>query len=210
MKILMAYPNLPLMMSPAISVAIFNAISKRRGVEYRVFETTEYSDEYSNRHIKLAKFGANRGNEKDERDSEYFNVKPESEIVPDFVACVEEYQPDVIVMSMQEDVFHVAEKLLDSIKDKNIPHLIGGIFPSQAPDVVLKSPLIKHIAVYEGEYTFDKMITAWQEGKPISSVDGVWWKDENGRTRRNKPNPLCDITDVTPDFSCYENKKSEI
>ena len=63
----MAYPNLPLMMSPAISVAIFNAISKRRGVEYKVFETTEYSNEYSNRHIKLAKFGANRGNEKDVR-----------------------------------------------------------------------------------------------------------------------------------------------
>mgnify|MGYP000029416495 CR=1 FL=1 len=207
MKILMAYPNLPLMMSPAISVAIFNAICKKREVEYKVFETTEYSDEYSNRHIKLAKFGANRGNEKDERDSEYFNVKPESQIIPDFLEVVEEYQPDIIVMSMQEDVFHVAEKLLEAIEDKNIPHLIGGVFPSQAPEVVLKSKFINHIAVYEGEYTFDKMITAWQEGKPISSVDGVWWKDETGRVRRNKPNPLCNVDDIIPDFSCYEDKR---
>jgi radical SAM superfamily enzyme YgiQ (UPF0313 family) len=207
MKILMAYPNLPLMMSPAISVAIFNAICKKREVEYKVFETTEYSDEYSNRHIKLAKFGANRGNEKDERDSEYFNVKPESQIIPDFLEVVEDYKPDIIVMSMQEDVFHVAEKLLEAIEDKNIPHLIGGVFPSQAPEVVLKSKFINHIAVYEGEYTFDKMITAWQEGKPISSVDGVWWKDETGRVRRNKPNPLCNVDDIIPDFSCYEDKR---
>src|SRR6056300_750542 len=187
MKILMAYPNHPLMMSPDISVAIFNAISKRRGVEYKVFETTEYSNEYSNRHIKLAKFGANRGNEKDERDSEYFNVKPEGEIIPDFIKVVEEYEPDVIVMSMQEDVFDIAEKLLESIKDKNIPHLIGGVFPSQAPEVVLKSPLINAIAVYEGEETFNKLITAWQEGKSITTVDGVWWKDDEGKIRRNKP-----------------------
>lgn len=207
MKILMVYPNLPLMMAPAISVAIFHTISKRRGVEYKIFETTEYSDEYSNRHIKMAEFGANRGNQKDERDSEYFEVKPESEIIPDFIKTIDEYAPDVIVMSMQEDVFHVGEKLLETIHDRNIPHLIGGVFPSQAPDVVLSSPYIKNIAMYEGEHTFDRMITAYQEGKPISSVDGVWWKDDFGLIHKNKPNPLCNISDITPDFSCYENKR---
>lgn len=207
MKILMVYPNLPLMMSPAISVGLFNAISKRRGVEYRVFETTEYSNDYSNRHIKMSEMGGNRGNEGDKRDEEYFTIKPESQILPDFLECVEEYQPDVIVMSMQEDVFSLGVKLLASIEDKNIPHLIGGVFPSQAPDVVLASKHIQNIAMYEGEHTFDKMITAVQNGKPISSVDGVWWKDDEGKIRKNKPNPLCDIGDITPDFSCYENKR---
>jgi hypothetical protein len=37
MKVLMVYPNLPMMMAPAISVALFNTISKEEGVEYRVF-----------------------------------------------------------------------------------------------------------------------------------------------------------------------------
>lgn len=207
MKILMVYPNLPLMMAPAISVAIFNAISKRRGVEYRVFETTEYSDEYSNRHIKMAEYGANRGNGTSTRDEEVFDIKPENQIIPDFITCVDEYQPDVIVMSMQEDVFHIATKLLEAIEDRGIPHLIGGVFPSQAPEVVLASPLIKHIAVFEGEHTFDNLITAWQNGEPINSIDGVWWKDKFGLVQKNKPNPLCDVSKITPDFSCYENKR---
>ena len=57
------------------------AISKEEGVDYRVFETTEYSDKFSNKHIQLAAVGANRGNEKNERDDEYYETKPESEII---------------------------------------------------------------------------------------------------------------------------------
>ena len=207
MKILMVYPNLPLMMAPAISVAIFNAISKKRGVDYRVFETTEYSDEYSNRHIKMAEYGANRGNGTSTRDEEVFDIKPENQIIPDFIKCVDDFNPDVIVMSMQEDVFHIAEKLLDAISDRNIPHLIGGVFPSQAPEVVLKSPLIKHIAVFEGEKTFNNLIDTWESKTELSKIAGTWYKDDQGVIHKNPANPLCDVTEIIPDFSCYENKR---
>ena len=44
-KILVCYPNLPLMMSPAISVALFHAIAKDEGCDFRIFETTQYSSE---------------------------------------------------------------------------------------------------------------------------------------------------------------------
>jgi len=207
MKILMVYPNLPLMMAPAISVAIFNAISKKRGVDYRVFETTEYSDEYSNRHIKMAEYGANRGNGTSTRDEEVFDIKPENQIIPDFIKCVDDFNPDVIVMSMQEDVFHIAEKLLNAISDRNIPHLIGGVFPSQAPEVVLKSPLIKHIAVFEGEKTFNNLIDTWESKTELSKIAGTWYKDDQGVIHKNPANPLCDVTEIIPDFSCYENKR---
>ena len=59
-KILIVYPNLPLMMSPAISVAIINAICKREKCDVKLFETTQYSDEYDNKHIRLAEIGAVR------------------------------------------------------------------------------------------------------------------------------------------------------
>lgn len=207
MKILMAYPNLPLMMAPAISVAIFNAICKSRGVNYKVFETTEYSDEYSNRHIKMAEYGANRGNGISTRDEEVFNIKPLKQIIPDFIECVDSFNPDIIVMSVQEDVFHIAEKLLSAVDDRNIPHLIGGVFPSQAPDIVLKSPFVKHIAVFEGEHTFYNLIDAWQSGASLTNIAGTWYKDKKGVVHKNAANPLCDITKITPDFSCYENKR---
>ena len=207
MKVLMVYPNMPLMMSPSIAVGLFNAISKEQGVEYRVFETTEYSDEYENRHIKLAAVGANRGNKGDLRDDEIFTIKPTSEIIPDFVDFVEDYQPDILLMSLQEDVFRIAEQLLASIEYMNIPHLIGGVFCNNAPDLVLESPYINNICTFEGEVMYRKIIAALKEGKDITSVDGVMWKNAEGKTKKNKPNPLCNISEVTPDFQCFENKR---
>ena len=42
-KLLLVYPNLPLMMSPAMSMAILNAIGKREECEVEIFETTQDS-----------------------------------------------------------------------------------------------------------------------------------------------------------------------
>ena len=129
MKVLMAYPNLPLMMVPAISVALFNAIAKQEGVDFKLFETTEYSEEYQNRHIQMAKLGANRGPGKlGEGDEDYFFIKPPHKIIPDFIKIVEEYQPDLILVHMQEDVVQIGLRMLESIKDKNIPHICGGVY----------------------------------------------------------------------------------
>lgn len=205
MKILMAYPNLPLMMAPAISVGIFNTICKEMGHEFKLFETTEYSDEYKNRHIKMSEIGASRGPGVNGRDEEYFDIKPKDRIIPDFVEIVEEYKPDMIWMSMQEDVYHIAVEMLESIKDKNIPHLIGGVFPSQAPDIVMANPLINCIAVHEGENTVRQVLG--NKNHWWFHSDGLWWKDDAGGIHKNKPSQLCNIGEVTPDFGCYENKR---
>ena len=135
-KILIVYPNLPLMMSPAISVAIINAICKRVKCDVKLFETTQYSDEYDNKHIRLAEIGAVRSN-KDDEVKDMFHIKPTQRIVPDFIECVSKYEPDLILMSVQEDVFGMATNLLDSIKDLNIRHILGGILPISDPSFVI-------------------------------------------------------------------------
>lgn len=63
-KILLTYPNLPLMMSPAMSMGLFNAIAKRMGCEVKLFETTQYSEQYNNRHIRMTEIGASRQKQK--------------------------------------------------------------------------------------------------------------------------------------------------
>jgi radical SAM superfamily enzyme YgiQ (UPF0313 family) len=205
----MAYPNLPLMMTPALAVALFNTICKEEGAEFRLFETTQYSKEYENRHIALSKVGANRGNQRGDTDADYFDVKPPEKIVPDFIQTVEEYQPDLILMYAQEDVVQIALKLLDSIKDKNIPHIVGGVYAMSVPEELLSEPLVNIICRYEGEEVVRQAIRSFREKRAITSIDGIWWKDENGKIHRNKPAKLVDITEVEPDYSCYENNRWE-
>lgn len=201
-KILLVYPNLPLMMAPSIAMGIFTAIAKQEGCEVDIFETTQYSDAYSNRHIRMTEIGANRPN-KDEEVKDMFFIQSQDRIFPDFIKKVEEYKPDLILMSVQEDVWKMARNLLEKIHDKNIPHILGGIFCTSAPEIALSSPYVKVVARHEGERTVLQAINCLKEGKPITDIDGIWYKDENDKIVKKPPQKLCDITQITPDFSCF-------
>jgi radical SAM superfamily enzyme YgiQ (UPF0313 family) len=205
-KILIVYPNLPLMMAPAISVGIFNALCKREECELKLFETTEYSDQYSNRHIRMTEIGANRQN-KDEEVKDMFHIKPTSEIIPDFIKLIDVYNPDLILMSVQEDVWGMAQTLLESIKKYNIPNVLGGIFPTSAPHIVLNNPNVTYIAQHEGENIVLDLINALKNHTPFKKINGLCWKDRFGLIQKNPPPKLCNISDLTPDFTCFEDKR---
>lgn len=190
------------MMAPAISVGIFTAICKKNNVQVKVFETTQYSDEYSNRHIRMTEIGASRQN-KTEEIKDMFYIKPSDQIIPDLIECMESYKPDLVLMSIQEDTWFQALSLLKIIEPYNIPHLIGGVFPTMAPDIVLANPLVKNIVKGEGEIIVEKAV----KGMPLSQINGVWWKDSNGKIKRNKPQELCNISNITPDFSEFSNTR---
>lgn len=206
MKILLVYPNLPLMMAPSIAMGIFTAIAKREGCEVDIFETTKYSDAYSNRHIRMTEIGALRPNKEDEV-KEMFFIRPTNKIIPDFIKKCKTYEPDLILMGVQEDVWGMAQLLLQSIDELHIPHILGGVFPTSAPELVISNPLVKIICLHEGERTFKQAIDCLKEKKPLTSINGIWWKDDSGAIHKNPSQPLCDITEVTPDFTCFEDDR---
>ena len=202
-KILLTYPNLPLMMSPAMSMGLFNAIAKRMGCEVKLFETTQYSEQYNNRHIRMTEIGASRQNKKEELE-DMFWIKDPKDIIPDFIECVEDFNPDLILMSVQEDVWKMASQLLDSISDKNIPHIIGGVFPTNAPDIVINHPSVNVLARHEGEITVADAITAIKEKTNFDHIKGLWIKNPNGDIKKNAPQQLCDINKTLPDYGCFK------
>ena len=203
-KILLVYPNLPLMMAPSIAMGIFNAIGKKEGCEVEIFETTLYSNSYSNRHIRMTEIGANRPN-KEEEVKDMFHIQSPENTIPDFILKCRDFNPDLILMSVQEDVWGTALQLLDSIKFLNIPHILGGVFPTSAPDLVINHPLVNIIALHEGERTVLQAIQNIKNKKPLTEINGIWWKDNFKQVHKNPLQPLCDITDVTPDFTCFKD-----
>lgn len=194
------------MMAPAISVGIFNAICKQNDCDVKLFETTEYSDEYDNRHIRMTEMGASRKN-KDDEIKEMFHIKPTSQILPDFIELVNEFKPDLILMSVQEDVWKTALELLDSIKDLKVPNLLGGVFCMSAPNIVLSNSLVNFICNHEGERVVIDFINALKNNLDFKSIKGISYKDKFGLIQKNPPQELCDITKVIPDFTCFESKR---
>ena len=138
-----------------------------------------------------------------------FVIKDPDQIIPDLIKTVEEYQPDIILMPMQEDVYQIGIEMLESIDHFGIPHVVGGIFPSSAPEVVLGTPVVQRIALHEGERTVRDIIAALRAGESLDKIKGTWSKKEDGSFRKNPPQPLCDITEVTPDFTCFQDHRWE-
>jgi radical SAM superfamily enzyme YgiQ (UPF0313 family) len=81
------------------------------------------------------------------------------------------------------------------------------VFVASAPALVLSSPLVSRIALQEGERTVLQAINAIKTGTDLNSINGIWWKDRFGLTHKNSPQPLCDITEITPDFDCFEKNR---
>ena len=59
-KILILYPNIPLMMTPSISIGLFTTILKNEGCSIDIFETTGYSDDYGGMASERVKIGGTR------------------------------------------------------------------------------------------------------------------------------------------------------
>jgi radical SAM superfamily enzyme YgiQ (UPF0313 family) len=110
-------------------------------------------------------------------------------------------------MSVQEDVFGMATNLLDSIKDLNIRHILGGILPISDPSFVIAHELINQICIYEGEGVVEDAINCLKNNKPVSTIKGTWFKDITGNIHKNPPQPLTNIMKVIPDFSCFEGMR---
>ena len=202
-KVLLVYPNVPLMNSPPLSMAIFTAICKELNCPVEMFETTGYTDQFESRHKLYQKAGHLRK----ERDAnEWITIKPTKEAVPDFVNKVEEFQPDLIMLSVVEDVFSVGLELLNSVKDKGIPNIVGGVFTTFAPEEVLKYDCVDQICHQEGEQVLRDAIECLRKGEPLHNILGTTYRFED-HTQKNAPQALVDINAVVPDFSLFEPKR---
>ena len=199
-KILILYPNIPLMMTPSISIGLFTTILKQENCVVDIFETTGYSEDYGGMASDRAKMGGTRAfNFKDLG----VDIRNPNDMFSDFRGKVVDYKPDFILVHAVEDVFVQTCELLEYIKDLDIPHIVGGVFTSSAPEVAMKKPVIQMIGVFEGERTVVEIVTRIKNKQNFENIKGTWIKTKLG-IQKNPPQELVNISDVIPDYSLFD------
>ena len=113
-KILLVYPNLPLMLVPPLSMAIFTGILKKSGYQVALFDTTSYvppevNTSPQNRTIYLQA--------RDFNDEDDLGVSIKTDLLGDYKRKVTEFKPDLIIYSVVEDPFPKALDMMREIKD---------------------------------------------------------------------------------------------
>lgn len=191
-----------MMFTPALSVGLFTTICKKEDVEVDIFETTYHSEQFKNRHVTLTKFGANQTSDAEE----FFDIRDPENLISDFQLKVKKYNPDLILMSVAEDTYKLGIELLESIRDKNIPNIVGGVFAREAKEVLLQHDVINQVCHHEGEYVVRDAIRAFKDQKSLDDIRGTTYRYKD-HAHVNPEQELCNISEHTPDFSLFDDAR---
>jgi anaerobic magnesium-protoporphyrin IX monomethyl ester cyclase len=207
-RVLLVYPNLPLMLVPPLSIALFTSLLKEQGYSVELFDCTPYLDkELDDRAVSPE----NRVTNSQAREFDYTNdlgvVPNTGDIRQDFLDKVETFNPDILVYSVVEDAFRQCLTLLETVEHLEIPSILGGVFPTAAPELCMKFKPVQTIGVGEGERIIADFAEAVRNNRDYRKVAGTWSKDETGRIIKNERGGLVNINDVYPDYSLFDPRR---
>src|SRR6185312_9163764 len=100
---------------------------------------------------------------------------------------VTELQPDVVGLSVMTFQRSTARRIIGLIRTlhPDVRIVVGGYDPSLAPDEWIDPAIGVDVIVRgEGDVTFRDVIRAWDEGRTLDTIDGIWYRN-NGGFRRN-------------------------
>lgn len=196
-RVLFIYPNTFGMNMLPPAIALFSALLKRDGHAVEVFDATYYQTDY--------------GIDSDGSKMEHLNVVPydlgergirlrTTDWREDFRAQLERFQPNLIAVSTTEDMWdlglHILAEAAPYRRRNQVPVVVGGVFPTFAPDLVLRSPLVDMVCVGEGENCLTELCDRIERGVAYDDVTNLWLKRSDGTVRRNPISRPVDVNQL--------------
>lgn len=203
-KVLLVYPGLFMQTALPLSIACLAAALKAAGFDVRVYDTVLYQEpgeideneeraehHHSTRHLDYDAVGLK---------------KRTTDLLLDFEHAVVEYQPDLIGISTVESTYGRGMRLAGRAKEISAaPIIVGGVFPTLAPEIAIADPAVDMVCIGEGEGVLVELCTALRDDKDHLSIKNLWIKQGNKITK-NPLRPLRSLDDLPePDFSVFEN-----
>ena len=196
MKILLIYPNMRGMNMLPPAIALFSTLLKERGHEVALFDSTDYP----NPEIVGGDYDYNS----DKTKEKHLNARPfdgsqlevswsEENVFSAYIRVVEDFKPELLAVSVTEDMFPIGISLLRHSLNLNIPTLLGGVFPTFAPEVALSYPGVDMVCVGEGEHVITELCERMEHNKPYNDIPGLWVKKPDGTIVRNRMSGVIDM-----------------
>ncbi|MBU0477123.1 B12-binding domain-containing radical SAM protein [bacterium] len=202
-KVLILYPNGKLLNPPPISVGIFVALLKQEHFEVDLFDTTFYtrdeisSDDAKEKNLQVRPF-----------DYGQRGVKlKETNMGSDLIKKAEEFNPDLIAVSVLECTYPIATFLLKSIENFNIPIIVGGVFATFAPEIVLSNKNVNIVCLGEGEGALVEICKKIAANRDYLNIENLWVKKGNKIIKNRLRKPIDLETLPIPDYSLFEPER---
>ena len=203
-KVLIVYPNIPLMLVTPLAIATFVWIIRKMGHEVDLFDTTKYIDEDLSSPQNRVKFLQARKTNLDSLDA--YNIDDASKMLSDFEEKIDDFNPDLFLYSFTEDSLLRALSLLNISNKYKKPTLVGGILATSAPEWLLSFDEVNAIAYGEGEYIVEDAVNAIVNGKSFEDIKGIWLKVGN-KIKKNEAPEYIALDHYSTDFSLFDDER---
>lgn len=205
-KVLLVYPNLMLVSTLPNNIALLAGCIKKEGHDAKVFDTTLYqTTDITNDELRVERMQV-RPFDMKERGVE----TKESDIYEDFIKAVDDYKPDLIAVTVVDDVVQMGLSLINALnsKNKDIPVVFGGVHVFFNKEELIKNENIDILCIGEGEEAIVELCYALKNGLPIDNIKNLWVKKKDGRVIKNQLRPPIDINNLPfEDFTIFEEKR---
>jgi len=192
-KVLLIHANTSMdtLIPPAL--ATLAACIKKGQNEVKLFDTTFYNTRgFTGDDARVKTLQVKETNFED-----YGIYFKQTNMVDDFLRMVEEYQPDLVGVSLVEVTFEMGMKLINAVKEAypNIKVAAGGALPVTAPEIVIKEKNIDIVCIGEAENAFLELCDKLRKNEDYSRIANLWVK-ENGEITKNPLGNLVHINDL--------------
>jgi len=204
-KVLLLFPNEPLLGVTPSNLAILSAYLKADDFEVKLFDSTIYRPKQFQSEIETrVKLGHVK-----KTDIENYIHPLEVDVYDDFERVVNEYKPNLIGISLIDSTIGMALKFLDKIKNKikerNITIIGGGVTCAFLYERILNTNVFDYLCIGEGEGALVELCNKLMNGEDCSSIKNLYYK-KDGKIIKNPIRPLVNLNDMlVPDFSIYED-----
>lgn len=208
-KVLFIYPNTYGMNMLPPAIALFSALLRKQGHQVDLFDATYYQTNY----------GIDSDGSKADRlnvvsfDPDKFGIKMRlSDWRDDIRAKARSFNPDLIAISCTEDMWLLGTQLIEEISEfitqNQIPVIVGGVFATFAPQIIIRHRLVDMVCVGEGENTMVDLCDRMQQGKSYEDITNLWIKKKDGSIVKNSISNPVDVNE-SPflDLSLFEEQR---
>jgi anaerobic magnesium-protoporphyrin IX monomethyl ester cyclase len=206
MRVLLMYPNLYGMNMLPPAIGLFTASLKRDGHDVALFDSTMYQS--------LAPADS------DKSKSDNLNARPfddtllrksvkKTDAVEDFKDTVRRFGPDLIAMSVTEDMYPIGVTLLSTLGKDRPKVVAGGVFPTFAPELAYRyaNGAIDWVIKGEGDEVLAELCRRLQAGKSLNDLAGLYTEIDGKVINNRLPKPANLAEQLLPDYSLFEDSR---
>jgi len=186
-----------------VGMSSLAAALRNSNIDIELFDTTFYrtkelsGDEMRVRNFQIPPF----------QYSDYGVSYKKNNMEDDFADIIKSFKPNLIAFSVVEPTYELALRLLDSIRGKKIPVVMGGIHAIFDYENIIRDARVDMVCLGESETYFPVLCNKIKNGEDYWNTPNFWVK-KDGEIFKNKLGQLENI-DNLPMLECeiYEKER---